>query len=110
MVEVEPCHPGEFVSEALVPESGTADASGMSRGEPGVPARFRWRDQTHTVLQILAAWKTSGKERGGSEIYLRRHWYEILTDTHLRLTIYCERQARNRARPKARWWVYSIAH
>jgi hypothetical protein len=41
-------------------------------------------------------------------MYLRRHWFEILTDSGMRMTIYCERQARNRGKPKARWWIYSV--
>jgi hypothetical protein len=39
----------EFVSEAIVPVAGTFDAGAMSRGEPGLPARFTWRDKIYTV-------------------------------------------------------------
>jgi hypothetical protein len=99
----------EFVSEELVPIVGSADASAMSRGEPGLPREFTWRNQRHAVVEVLRTWKSSGPERGGGEIYLRRHWHEILTDTGLRMTVYCERQARSRKRPKARWWVYTVA-
>jgi hypothetical protein len=97
----------DFVSEPLEPVPGTADPAGMSRGEPGLPQRFTWRGREHRVIQVLRIWKTSGRERGGTEIYLRRHWYEIETDTDLRMTVYCDRQAQNRKRPKARWWVYT---
>lgn len=96
----------EFVSEPLLPAAGSADASAMSRGEPGVPRQFTWRGQTYSVVQVLATWKTSTADRG--EMYLRRHWSQILTDSGVRMTIYCERQARNRSKPKARWWVYSV--
>jgi len=96
----------EFVSESLLPAAGSADTSAMSRGEPGVPGQFTWRGRTHSVVQVLGTWKTSTADRG--EMYLRRHWFEILTDSGMRMTIYCERQARNRGKPKARWWIYSV--
>ena len=41
-------------------------------------------------------------------MYLRRHWYKVLTDPPMIMTIYCDRQAKNRKKPKARWWVYTI--
>ncbi len=41
-------------------------------------------------------------------MYLRRHWYKVLTDPPAIMTICCDRQAKNRKRPKARWWVYTI--
>ena len=96
----------EFVSEPLVPAAGSADVAAMSRGEPGVPGRFTWREREYSVVQVLATWKTSTADRG--EMYLRRHWFQILTDRGVRMTIYCERQARNRNKRKARWWVYSV--
>jgi phosphoribosylglycinamide formyltransferase-1 len=97
----------EFVSEPLVPAEGSGDASAMARGEPGMPRRFAWRGAEHAVTQVLRSWKSSTPERG--EMYLRRHWFEILTDTGQRMTIYCERQARNRRRPQSRWWVYAVS-
>ena len=98
----------EFVSEELVPIPGTADTAAMSRGEPGLPLRFRWRKQEHTVVEVLRTWKSSKMDMG--ESYLKRHWYEILTDSRLQLTIYCERQQRSSGRPKSRWWVYTITY
>jgi len=41
-------------------------------------------------------------------MYLRRHWYKVLTNPPMIMTIYCDRQAKNRKRHKARWWVYTI--
>lgn len=96
----------EFVSEPLVPVPGTADASAMSRGEPGVPARFTWRGAVHEIASRLASWKTSTRERG--ELYLRRHWHEVITNAGVRMTIYCERQPKTSRRAKQRWFVYSI--
>jgi Family of unknown function (DUF6504) len=98
----------EFVSEELTPIPGTADTSAMSRGEPGLPKRFQWRKQEHSVERVLRTWKSSTPELG--EMYLRRHWFEVLTDTGLCLTVYCERQRRIPNKPKARWWVYTVAH
>ena len=81
----------------------------MARGEPGLPKRFTWRDTQYQVASVIRQWKTSGRCRnGGSEMYLRRHWYKIITDPLMIMTVYCDRQAKNRKRPKARWWVYTI--
>jgi len=99
----------QFVSEPLVPVAGTGATSGMARGEPGLPQRFTWRGRDYRVLAVLQQWKSSGPCRsGGGEVYLRRHWYKVLTEPRAILTIYFERQANHPRRPKARWWVYSI--
>jgi hypothetical protein len=101
--------PGEFVGEELSPEPGTADAAAMSRREPGLPARFTWRQTAYRVAGIISQWKTHGPCRNGSgETYLRRHWYKVLTDPPAIMTVYCDRQAKNPRRPRARWWVYTI--
>lgn len=103
----------EFVSERLVPVAGTAEAAGMSRGEPGLPGRFTWRGDEYSVVGVLRKWKTSGPcnhgpRNGPTEMYLRRHWYEIRTAPPLVMTVYCQRQAPSVKRRKARWWVYSV--
>lgn len=95
-----------FVSEAVVPQAGSFDAAAMSRGEPGLPRVFTWRGRRLEVAQVLSTWKTSTRERG--ELYLRRHWFEARVTTGERVTLYCERQAKNRKAPKARWWLYKI--
>jgi hypothetical protein len=95
----------EFISEAIEPVAGTADASAMSRGEPGLPARFVWRGRTFEVAQVLRTWKTSSPS--GGEMYLRRHWYAIRCVSGDRMTLYCERQAKTRKKPTRRWWLYS---
>jgi hypothetical protein len=41
-------------------------------------------------------------------MYLRRHWFELLATPGERMTLYCERQARSRSKPKARWWLYKV--
>ena len=100
-----------FVSEELVPEAGTADAAAMARGEPGLPGAFTWRGRRYAVVGVLGSWKSSSPEggRAGAEVYLRRHWYRIATDAGDVMTVYCQRQAGNRKRPKSRWWVYTVA-
>jgi hypothetical protein len=97
----------EFVGEALTPTPGTFDASAMARGEAGVPREFTWRGQTHVVAALMSSWKGTGQDRG--ETYLRRHWFRVRTTTGTVMTIYCERQARSAKKPKARWWVYTVA-
>ena len=96
---------------AAFPPSGEAtpardDAAAMSRGEPGLPRVFTWRGRRFDVAQVLSTWKTSTRERG--ELYLRRQWFEACVTTGERVTLYCERQTKNRKSPKARWWLYKI--
>jgi len=102
------CEGDEFVSEPIAPVPGTADIGAMARGEPGLPARFTWRDTEYAVKAVIKAWKSSSCEGGTGKLYLRRHWYMIQTDPAYEMTIYCERQARNRRAPKSRWWLYSV--
>ena len=100
-------HPDEeFVSERMMPVRASADAKGPARGEPGLPAQFVWRDETHTVAEVLRKWKTSAPERHThGELYLRRHWWTLRTTLGLVVTLYCLR----RAKPgEGRWWVYTI--
>ena len=96
-----------FVSEAISPEAGSFDAAAMARGEPGLPRAFAWRGRRFEVAQVYSTHKTSTPDRG--EMYLRRHWFQVGTVSGERMTLYCERQTKNRSRPKARWWLYSIA-
>jgi hypothetical protein len=41
-------------------------------------------------------------------MYLRRHWFRVRTAGGEQMTLYCERQAKNAKRPKARWWLYTV--
>lgn len=98
----------EFICEELTTHSGAFDAGAMARGEPGLPQHFTWRGVEYRVAGVIRQWKTSSACRNGSdEMYLRRHWYQVLTEPRAVMTIYCDRQAKNRKRPKARWFVYS---
>jgi hypothetical protein len=106
MRDVTPAH-GEFVSEAVEPVPGSFDSAAMSRGEPGLPWAFHWRGRRYDVAAVCSTWKSSSRERG--ELYLRRHWFEVALTDGSRMTLYCERQTKNRNKPKARWRLYSIA-
>jgi len=99
----------EFVCEELIPEAGTADVAMMTRGEPGLPSRFTWRDEAFEVVGVIETWKSQSPCRhGGGEMYLRRHWYKIQVRPRRVMTVYCDRQAKNRRKPKSRWWVYTV--
>jgi hypothetical protein len=100
--------PGEeFVSEAIEPKRGSFDAAAMARGEAGVPSEFTWRGVRYVVRGVVSAWKSSGIDRG--EAYLRRHWYCVDVESGERMTLYCERQARNAKRAnRGRWWLYTV--
>jgi hypothetical protein len=97
----------QFIGEAIQPVQGTADAARMARGEPGLPRQFRWRSEVVQIAQVLGVWKETGPCRHGSgEQYVRKHWFEVLTDSGVRMKIYFERQARSST--KQRWWLFSV--
>ena len=99
-----------FVSEPLKPVEGTFDATAMTRGEPGLPQRFIWRDTEYTVTEVLEAWKEDGPCRNGSpEMYLRKHWFRVTTEQGLEMILYFERQPRSKRQSKARWWLFTVA-
>jgi len=99
----------KFISESIKPVPGTSDTAAMTRGEPGLPGRFVWRDQEYEVAAVREVWKESGPCRSGSaEQYLRKHWFKFETTEGLTMTVYFERQARSRRQNKARWWLYTV--
>lgn len=99
----------KFVSEQISPVPGTGRAGAMARGEPGLPERFTWRGTEYRVVGVTRQWKSSGPcKSGGGEVYLRRHWFQVVTEPRAVMRIYCERQARSRSRAKARWFLYTI--
>jgi hypothetical protein len=92
----------QFISEPLSAVAGSRDVAAMSRGEPGLPAAFIWRDQRLEILHILETWKTNTP--GEKQVYLRRHWYRLRLTDGSTATVYCLRQAK---RGSPRWWIYS---
>jgi hypothetical protein len=99
----------KFISEPIKPTTQTFETTAMTRGEPGLPQRFVWRDAEYTVADVLEIWKETGPCRNGSDDkYLRKHWYKIRTADGLIMTLYFERQARSKSRNKTRWWLYTI--
>jgi hypothetical protein len=99
----------EFISEPIKPVADTFETAAMTRGEPGLPGRFVWRDTEYAVAEVLQTWKETGPCKSGSpEMYLRKHWYKIKTTNNLILQLYFERQPRSKGRGKKRWWLYTI--
>ncbi len=99
----------EFVSEPIKPVAGTFDTTSMTRGEPGLPGRFIWRDKEYEVADVLEVWKELGPCKSGSpEKYLRKHWFRIRTGNGMIMTIYFERQPRAKKQNKTRWWLYTV--
>jgi phosphoribosylglycinamide formyltransferase-1 len=97
-----------FVSESIQPVTATYETARMATGEPGLPRAFTWRGRTIEVAAVLHHWRETGKCRHGSpELYVRKHWYEVVTGTHETMKIYFERQARGPRRGE-RWWLFSI--
>lgn len=100
--------PEQFVSEPIKPVVATCDTSRMATGEPGLPREFVWRGRTIEVATVLRTWRETGKCRNGSpELYVRKHWFEVVTASNETMTIYFDRQPR-KGRKDARWWLLSV--
>jgi hypothetical protein len=98
----------QFVSEAIRPVAETIDTTRMATGEPGLPRQFRWKTRTIHIARVLRTWRETGPcHHGSGERYVRKHWFEVLTDSGDRLKIYFERQARS-GKNTSRWWLYTI--
>ena len=99
----------EFISESMTPLfKGQANQSYVP-GEPVLPQGFMWRDKAYWVESVVKAWKESGPCRSGaSELYLRKHWYQLRMTDHTEMEIYFERQARSSKQRKQRWWLYTL--
>jgi Family of unknown function (DUF6504) len=96
----------QFISEPIVPTPGSADLTAMSRGEPGLPRSFTWRDQRFEVANVHKTWKTTRTDRGDTYIY--KHWFDVETTDGKRMTLYCMRQIARGGKNQPRWWLYTI--
>jgi phosphoribosylglycinamide formyltransferase-1 len=100
--------PEEFISEAIQPVAETLDTSRMAAGEPGLPRQFRWRSEIVNITRVLRTWRETGPcHHGSSDRYVRKHWFEVLTDSGLTMKIYFERQPRSAKKRMERWWLFS---
>ena len=96
-----------FISEPIKPVVGTCDTMRMAIGEPGLPREFLWRGKIIKIKAVLRTWRETGRCRHGStDMYVRKHWYEVATLTNGIMKIYFDRQSRNRK--AARWWLFSV--
>jgi len=99
----------QLISEPITPlELGNA---AMTAGEPALPLRFKWRDAEYTVFEVVSKEREFRREghTASGELYLRKHWVEVVTTTGERMKLYCERQARGRNKAQ-RWWLYSMGN
>ncbi len=80
----------------------------MSRGEPGLPAKFRWQARELIVAEVLETSRAYGDcKHGSGERYLRKHCFRLRTTDGLLLRIYSERTF-GKSRASARWLLQSI--
>ena len=99
-----------FVSESIKPVAGTFDTSAMAKGEPGLPARFLWREVEYRVTRVVDKWKeTTPCKSGSKEKYVRKHWYRVKMESGEIMNIYFERKPLPKGQRRTRWWLYSIA-
>jgi phosphoribosylglycinamide formyltransferase-1 len=97
-----------FIDAAIQPDVSTIDASSLSAGQPALPMRFQWGAETIQITRMLRTWRETGPcHHGSGEQYVRKHWFEVLTDSGLTMKIYFDRQPRS-GRKGPRWWLFSI--
>jgi hypothetical protein len=96
----------QFVGEPIAPQADSADVAAMSRGEPGLPSAFVWRDRRYAIASVVSRWKSHGEDRG--DVYVRRHWFEVLTECGERMRIYFDRNPGGSRSQLGRWWLFAI--
>jgi phosphoribosylglycinamide formyltransferase-1 len=97
-----------FIGEAIQPDAGTFDATRMAGGEPGLPEVFYWKGQAIRIVNVVLSWRETGPcDHGSAEKYIRKHWYEVATDTGQIMKIYFDRHPRP-GKMKVRWWLFTI--
>lgn len=91
-----------FVSRPIKPH-GPGFLTAPSGSEPPVPQAFRWEDRTLRVTAVLRSWRATKTDRG--DAYLKRHCFELQTDSDAKIEVYYDREAR---RGTAQWRLYAI--
>lgn len=99
----------EFISEPIKPVAGTYDTGKMASGEPGFPAAFSWRGKAYHLKKIISQWrKATPCQHGSGEMYVRKHFFKIETESGDIMTLYFDRQVpRGGKAHDARWWLLS---
>lgn len=91
-----------FVGKPLVPE-GAMDVAALSHGEPSLPPAFRYGEEHLGVATLVKTWRSTKEDRG--DVYLKKHWFEFMTDDGRRAVVYFDRGARKNA---PRWYLYTL--
>lgn len=100
----------QFISEEIKPLAEELDFSPSATGEPALPKKFRWRNETIEIAEVLHKEKTTGPcTHGSGERYVRKHWYTIRTVDGRQMRLYFDRKPATR-QIKKRWWLFSISH
>jgi phosphoribosylglycinamide formyltransferase-1 len=99
----------QFIGAAIQPDVGSIDATRLVTGQPEMPQRFLWNQQTYQVVRVIRTWRDAGScTHGSGERYVRKHWFEVMVDTGQIMKIYFDRQPRSGKKSK-RWWLYSVS-
>ena len=98
-----------FIGEPLEPV-GDFDATRMSRGEPGLPEKFRRGQTVLEIRDLLEQWKGYGDcKHGSGERYVRKHFFRARTAAGEIVTVYFQRTfGKATPKTKSRWWLYTI--
>ena len=98
-----------FVGEDFKPVAATFDTVRMAAGEPGLPRKFLWRGRTVEIAAVLRTWHETGRcDHGSPELYVKKHWYEVLTSENETMKIYFERHPR-RGQKGSRWRLFTMS-
>lgn len=101
-----------FVSEPLQPEKESFDPLRMAQGEPGLPQKFRWREQEFMITEVLEQWKEYDDcKHGSGEQYVRKHGYRLRTNQGSVWRVYFQRtfgRSKSNKSASSRWWLHSV--
>lgn len=100
----------ELISEAIRPVPQTFDTALMSKGEPGLPREFFWREKKYAVEAIMKSWRTTGPcTHGSSDRYVRRHWFKVKTRSGEVMTLYFDKGTRG-TRKEMGWFLFALGN